>query len=384
MGASFTSIDLDRLTHAMRAASRQSPAQTLDDWRSDVLRACCDLLDGHMGHFDVFGWGLEDPHFVTGYPEGVFDEWRARWGPEGDDAFGATARLNTTVFTRKHRFRLAGEHWTARYKRSSIYSEFYKKNGLFHGGGLYCRCGEIAAYLVVESDALASDAVDEYARRLLGVVEPVFQSAIRSLTRSAGAHWSAAALLDALNEPIALVRADGHWMHRSAAFETALAAVPPDSRPPFLAEVQVRAQELLKMTFPTQAHRVECVERPITPTWTSDLYTVALTTLDAPGDPEPTCLVRLVPRSGASLELAAAAGLTERESVVAMLLVDGLCNKEIAQRLSISPHTTRRHTESILRKLGISNRTSVARALNAWAFGPRDDGQSVGSPCRGE
>jgi DNA-binding CsgD family transcriptional regulator len=62
-------------------------------------------------------------------------------------------------------------------------------------------------------------------------------------------------------------------------------------------------------------------------------------------------------------ELVAHAGLTKREVKVARLLADGLTNAEIADRLFISPHTVRRHTEKILKKLKVPTRTQVSSAL---------------------
>ncbi len=53
--------------------------------------------------------------------------------------------------------------------------------------------------------------------------------------------------------------------------------------------------------------------------------------------------------------------LTPRESEVARLVADGAPNKEIAARLSISEHTARHHTERLFEKLGVRNRTSLAR-----------------------
>jgi DNA-binding CsgD family transcriptional regulator len=53
--------------------------------------------------------------------------------------------------------------------------------------------------------------------------------------------------------------------------------------------------------------------------------------------------------------------LTPRELEVIALLADGLANKEIAARLSISPHTAKFHVESLLRKLNASNRAEAVR-----------------------
>jgi DNA-binding NarL/FixJ family response regulator len=58
-----------------------------------------------------------------------------------------------------------------------------------------------------------------------------------------------------------------------------------------------------------------------------------------------------------------AADLTPRELEVLRLLAEGLPNKAIAARLSISEHTVKFHVNAILGKLGAQSRTeAVARA----------------------
>lgn len=51
--------------------------------------------------------------------------------------------------------------------------------------------------------------------------------------------------------------------------------------------------------------------------------------------------------------------LTPREQEVIRLLCDGLSTEEIAERLSISPHTTTTHVRNILRKLEVSSRADA-------------------------
>jgi DNA-binding CsgD family transcriptional regulator len=55
--------------------------------------------------------------------------------------------------------------------------------------------------------------------------------------------------------------------------------------------------------------------------------------------------------------------LTRREAEVARLLAVGKSNAEIAEALSISEHTARRHTEQVLLKLGVRSRAAVVPLL---------------------
>jgi DNA-binding NarL/FixJ family response regulator len=54
-------------------------------------------------------------------------------------------------------------------------------------------------------------------------------------------------------------------------------------------------------------------------------------------------------------------GLTAREVQVLELLAEGLPNKAIAERLSISDQTVKFHVSSISGKLGAANRTDAVR-----------------------
>jgi DNA-binding CsgD family transcriptional regulator/tetratricopeptide (TPR) repeat protein len=55
------------------------------------------------------------------------------------------------------------------------------------------------------------------------------------------------------------------------------------------------------------------------------------------------------------------AGLTNRQVEVLSLLVDGLTNAEIAQRLVVSPRTAEHHVAAVLTKLGATTRREAAR-----------------------
>lgn len=62
-------------------------------------------------------------------------------------------------------------------------------------------------------------------------------------------------------------------------------------------------------------------------------------------------------------QLRAVYRLTPTESRVGLLLAERLTNREIARLLDVTEHTARRHTEHVLRKLGVNRRTAVRREL---------------------
>jgi DNA-binding NarL/FixJ family response regulator len=53
--------------------------------------------------------------------------------------------------------------------------------------------------------------------------------------------------------------------------------------------------------------------------------------------------------------------LTGREQEVLVLIAEGLTNRQIGERLSISPKTVARHRDNITKKLNLSSRTDLAR-----------------------
>ncbi len=57
----------------------------------------------------------------------------------------------------------------------------------------------------------------------------------------------------------------------------------------------------------------------------------------------------------------ASLGLSEREMEVLALIAEGLANKEIAQRLEVSPNTVKTHVARVLSKLGASRRTEALK-----------------------
>jgi len=68
--------------------------------------------------------------------------------------------------------------------------------------------------------------------------------------------------------------------------------------------------------------------------------------------------------------------LTPQEREIAMLAAGGLTNKEIGQRLFLSPRTVGGHLHRIFPKLGITSRAALRDALNALSPERQDDRHS--------
>jgi len=67
----------------------------------------------------------------------------------------------------------------------------------------------------------------------------------------------------------------------------------------------------------------------------------------------------------------ALSGLTPREREVLRLVIEGQSNKEIGRTLSISEDTAKKHVQTILSKLGVSDRTQAAvKAVRAGLVEP--------------
>jgi len=70
------------------------------------------------------------------------------------------------------------------------------------------------------------------------------------------------------------------------------------------------------------------------------------------------------------------AGLTEREHEVLALIASGLTDRDIAERLFISPKTASHHVSAVLGKLGVRRRTEAVAAALGMGLLDTEDGES--------
>src|SRR5262245_6493191 len=82
------------------------------------------------------------------------------------------------------------------------------------------------------------------------------------------------------------------------------------------------------------------------------------------GDTAATMITVLeLQRDQAEIGAETLAALTPREREVALLVVDGSSDRQIAQRLYLSPHTVSQYVKRIYRKLDVSSRVALTRLL---------------------
>lgn len=201
---------------------------------------------------------------------------------------------------------------------------------------------------------------DDERHQILQLLTPAFEAAIAFRTRLKSSYLETRRVMEGAGKPFAVVSVDGTLLFLSEELQNYLAGN--DHRADLLSAILAMAQDsthaLIRNPDRTLAQPVRHV---VVGSKEHRLRACIGTAFN--GDPEVHIWVE--PQSGWILnkELARAYGLTPRECEVAALIADGFRDKEIARRLSISPHTARRHSEALLRKTELSNRANIGPLL---------------------
>ena len=69
--------------------------------------------------------------------------------------------------------------------------------------------------------------------------------------------------------------------------------------------------------------------------------------------------------------------LSKREEQIARLVASGLSNREVAQRLSLSPHTVKNYLFRVFEKLGISTRIELVLYMLSQCKGPQSEQNEI-------
>lgn len=363
----------ERLVQAQRALLAPLAYDSFRSWQLDVNRYIRDLVradhvvtfifdeDGVRYHSDDTDTSALHPlreRFI-GYDAEGFATFEPETGHEAGSLFVERYhRTRRTVGSAAmHDMQDLG---AAAVKQSDIFQETHVDIGLVHMMGLAAPMpiGEVTTAIGFErKDA---NGYSEAGLRLLEILVPAYEAGVQAWRRSAGLR----ATLGLVDEAIVVFGPEGTRLFESRKFAEMMRNEP-------LAKHLCDAMEALASTFSLSrsrpAQETSASRRPVRQVpinrenyflWASPLAP-AVFGVDA--------VVVGVEKAMPTLPTPKVArqrfGLTPRQAEVALLIAKGLDNKAVAERLFISPHTARRHTEWVLKKLGVPSRSAVALRL---------------------
>lgn len=246
---------------------------------------------------------------------------------------------------------------------SEYYNDWCLPYGNLDSAGMRTRFGrteEDESYLVLNSRSAGQFRPGSQVVDLLTFLQPAFAAGVRLALLGPQLRQDWSEMLDALPVPGFLIGVSGRILHVPALGRALLGRDPDEAG--LMAFLRAWAVEFADAPAePALARRV--IERPHgrlvvraallnTGPLVGQEPVVLFTT-------EPLTPHRATPREALRMRFL----VTPREAEVAELIAAGLSTKEIADRLGISIHTARRHSEHLFSKLGLRRRAEVAALI---------------------
>jgi DNA-binding CsgD family transcriptional regulator len=263
------------------------------------------------------------------------------------------------------------------YVNGAAFNEWYKPNG--HDGAISIRAygqpsvssdfgprwtSTMIGNILLGSAEMAAGKDSPIARTMLTLIHPPFEAAVRSVQQriTLGALNIAGDLsptLESLDRPFWFFTGDGRCIHQSFAASELVGRLGDG------AVLEAAAKRYARMLI-TAIRK----EDPVGTVWTIDVcgerLRLAGGILRDNGPDSPVVIVRaegVLPLLPTEAVLQTARGFTPQEARIAILLAMGATPAMIAERLSVSIHTVRRHTEGILAKLHANRTAEIAPRL---------------------
>lgn len=368
MSMLLSATDLARLEGASRALLSPLALPSVDAWRHRAMQVVCEALGAQTGAFTMPG----RPQVVQAYNLGedvseAADRYlSATWSERGrspdpilDTFYHLLVQQRVEVWDMHMADRLLGGTGAA--WNNQFCCEVLKPNGL----------DDTHALFVPSPRGSATLAVHNFHRRvepgqqlpLLRLLLPAFKAGLDTLARLDAQRTA----LDVLTEPLIVFSMEGRELHRNPALVLLLVSDPEQER--LLGGLCRMARSLCDLGFGRRAER----DASFTPAQQTiktgkTLYQLRGTLLAAsPFGEDGAVMISVTAETTPPLPstdtLRERYGLTKREAEVALLLAEGLSNDELAERLCISHHTARHHTEQVFAKLGLKSRSALALKL---------------------
>lgn len=250
---------------------------------------------------------------------------------------------------------------------SPLYHEYAVPRRIYDPMLLHARPEpELSVWITAPEAAPLGAKEIERRRQLLELASPAFAAGIASFLRLGSQRAALGRVLDGIGTPLLLCDTRGRPVHENAALRRFLAAEHERERVS-AALAQIAADVGRNLRRPDCAGSEPATgTTAVIRTESAVLRVTATTCEDGALGPEPLLVLQLHVESTslpALPDVRSRFGLTRREGEVCMLLARRLTNREIAEELSISPHTAERHTEKVLQKLAIHSRADVRTRL---------------------
>jgi len=252
-------------------------------------------------------------------------------------------------------------------EQSPFFQDVAAPHGVQYATGLSAVHGSTETALCVAFRDASAPGFDVTASERLQLLVPAFEAGIRHLHRFHAERTRVHRVLDDLADAIILFSVDGREQYRNRALRHLFASLRD-------AEPLCHAAEETALTvvdgWPAsewrRAQRTVChasCQFTVQGTYAGSLFdgpagVIVTVSSDSPFPPP--------------LHLQTTFDLTPREAEVALLVAQGYTDARVADELSISVHTVRRHVSAARAKLDVDSRTEMACRLAQWNRLPSD------------
>lgn len=250
---------------------------------------------------------------------------------------------------------------------TELYNSFFRPNRLVDGVLMNAGLPDGSLAFVTVSQESPREDFERYSLATLRLILPSFEAGMRAQWRLGRERESLGRFIDRLSDGAALFGPRGRrLLHVNVVLSQILAEDPEADRLRGEVEIAARAAGAL-LGGPADLAEAVAASGVRQIRTSAGSHEIHASVVGAEVSAQDRAIVVVVERRGLSLprpeEIAARFKLTPRESEIALLLARGLPDRRIAEELVISWHTVRRHTERVLRKLGVGSRGEVGARL---------------------
>lgn len=360
MSLTLSTEDLRLLSQAQQAILSPSLHQDPRTWAHEVITRVAPLVGADSGAFGVVLPGEEDRP-LSGTLN-IDDSTMRAYG----EYYMERELLPPSPSAAVHYLPDAVSPETL--ESSEIYNDFWKPTRQFDNLAMTSPLPEGGqAMMFLQHATPHGPRFGERGKALLKLLMPVMKAGAETYARWARRNAKLLRFLDRVEDGLILCDADGRTRHANSALSRLLADEPEAER--VRSEAEALAGRMASLLRGVELLREDpAAPAPVRVATESGAFRIRASYLDESALGGPGILVTVKVEAGhlPSMEaLQERLGLTRRQAEVALLLARRKTNEEIAEVLFISPHTARRHTESVFLKLGVSSRLDVRQALAA-------------------